>query len=62
MVSANFIAELDSHLLTCMSAASDMKVGTYGVDRPFGGINVLFCGDFYQLEPPSGTAINALPT
>ena len=22
----------------------------------------MFCGDFYQLEPPSGTAINALPT
>ena len=32
------------------------------MDRPFGGVNVLFCGDFYQLEPPSGTAINALPT
>ena len=62
MVSANFLAELDSHLRSRMSAASDTKVGADGMDRPFGGINVLFCGDFYQLEPPSGTAINALPT
>ena len=62
MVSANFLAELDSHLRSCMSASSLTKVSGSGYDRPFGGVNVLFCGDFYQLEPPSGTAINALPT
>ena len=61
MVGANFVAELDSHLRSCMSAASSTKVGGGGVDRPFGGVNVFFCGDFYQLEPPSGTAISALP-
>ena len=43
MVSANFLAELDSHLRSCMSAASDTKVGKDGVDQPFGGVNVLFC-------------------
>eukprot|EP00959_Pyramimonas_sp_CCMP1952_P293352 6135093-Pyramimonas_sp.AAC.1 len=62
MVSANFIAELDSHLRSCTSAASDTKAGEDGITRPFGGVDVLFCGDFYQMDPPSGTAINALPT
>ena len=62
MVSANFLAELDSQLRSCMSAASATKIEANGVDRPFGGVNVLFSGDFYQLEPPLGTAINALPT
>eukprot|EP00959_Pyramimonas_sp_CCMP1952_P172291 3600019-Pyramimonas_sp.AAC.1 len=61
MVSANFIAELDSHLRSCMSAAKDTRVDADGVDRPFGGVNVLFCGGVYQLVPPSGAAINALP-
>eukprot|EP00959_Pyramimonas_sp_CCMP1952_P233085 4871051-Pyramimonas_sp.AAC.1 len=61
-VSANFIAELGSHLRSCMSAARDTKVRGDGVPTPFGGVDVLFCGDFSQLEPPSGTAINPLPT
>ena len=45
-----------------MSASRPTKVSENGCDIPFGGVNVLFCGDFYQLEPPSGTAINAVPT
>eukprot|EP00959_Pyramimonas_sp_CCMP1952_P195624 4090312-Pyramimonas_sp.AAC.1 len=62
MVSANFLAELDSQLRSCMSAANGAKVDGDGVPWPFGGLNALFCGDLYQLEPPSGTAIDALPT
>ncbi len=31
------------------------------VDRPFGGLNVIFCGDIWQLDPPSGTAIASIP-
>eukprot|EP00959_Pyramimonas_sp_CCMP1952_P299083 6256135-Pyramimonas_sp.AAC.1 len=45
-----------------MSAASDAKVGGDGVARPFGGVNAWLCGDFNQWGPPSGTAINSLPT
>ena len=39
MVSANFLAELDSHLRSCMSAASVRTVGEDGVDR--GSVHVL---------------------
>ncbi|CAE7502899.1 pfh1 [Symbiodinium pilosum] len=35
--------------------------GSY-VQRPFGGLNVLLSGDLWQLEPPSGTFLGALPT
>eukprot|EP00959_Pyramimonas_sp_CCMP1952_P323889 6778628-Pyramimonas_sp.AAC.1 len=62
MVSASFLAELGSQLRSCMSAASGAKVDEDGVPRAFGGLGVLFCGDFYPLEPPSGAASNALPT
>eukprot|EP00959_Pyramimonas_sp_CCMP1952_P205916 4306067-Pyramimonas_sp.AAC.1 len=61
-VSANFIAELGSRLRSCMSAASGAKIGGGGVAGPFGGVGVFFYGDFYQVQPPSGTAVNALPT
>ena len=62
MVSANLLAELDAHLRSVMSGCRQGKVGADGVDRPFGGVNILFCGDFYQLEPPGGAPLNAIPT
>ena len=62
MVSANFLAQLDMHMRSVMSHACGGKTNTDGIDRPFGGVNVLFCGDFYQLEPPAGTPLNAIPT
>ena len=62
MVSANFLAELDVHLRGIMSQVSVTKRDAANIDRPFGGINVLFVGDFHQLDPASGTPINAIPT
>ena len=62
MVSAQFLAELDMQLRAVMSEARSTKRDAGGRGKPFGGINVLFCGDFYQLEPPSGTPLNALPS
>ena len=61
MVSANFLAELDMHLRQIMTDVSLMKKDTYGIDQPFGGINILFVGDFHQLDPPTGAPINAIP-
>ena len=61
MVSANFLAELDMHLRQIMTDVSLMKKNTHGIDQPFGGINILFVGDFHQLDPPTGTPINAIP-
>ena len=62
MISANFLAELDMHLRAIMSQVSITKRDTQNIDRPFGGINILFVGDFHQLDPPTGTPINAIPT
>ena len=30
-------------------------------DRPFGGLNVLCCRDFWQLEPPDGGFLGGIP-
>eukprot|EP00959_Pyramimonas_sp_CCMP1952_P360994 7560381-Pyramimonas_sp.AAC.1 len=35
--------QLDAHLRSVMSAARQGGVGADKVDRPFGGVNVLFC-------------------
>ena len=61
MVSANFLAELDMHLRQIMTDVSLTKKDTNRIDQAFGGINILFVGDFHQLDPPAGTPINAIP-
>ena len=61
MVNVNFLAELDMHMRQIMTDVSLMKQDTARIDKAFGGINILFVGDFHQLDPPSGTPINALP-
>ena len=47
MVSANLLAELDMHLRTVMSHVNEMKRDATNIDRSFGGINILFVGDFF---------------
>ena len=32
------------------------------LQRPFGGLNIILSGDLWQLEPPTGTFLGALPT
>ena len=62
MVSVQLLAQLDTHLRAIMTQASSMKKDADNIDRPFGGINILFCGDFCQLDPPTGTGIAKMPT
>ena len=62
MVSANLLAELDMHIRQFMTDVSLMKKDTHRIDQAFGGINIFFVGDFHQLDPPTGTPINAIPT
>ena len=40
---------------------SPTKQDASGHDPPFGGINVLFAGDFWQLDPPSGGCLSSIP-
>ena len=55
------LAELDMHLRQIMTDVSCMKKDTHRIDQPFGGINILFVGDFHQLHLPTGTPINGIP-
>ena len=59
-VNAELLARLE---LKCRDvvrdAARDKYYSSTYVQRPFGGLNVLFSGGPWQLEPPSGTFLGA---
>jgi DNA replication protein DnaC len=61
MVSAKLLAEVDMKLRAIMSDVGSMKRGRQGQIRAFGGINIVFVGDFWQLEPPRGGFIADIP-
>ena len=46
MVGAKLLAEVDMKLRTVMSDVATMKRDRKGISRAFGGINVVFVGDF----------------
>ena len=50
------------HLWQVMTDVNCMKKNTRRIDQPFGGINILFVDDFHQLDPPTRTPINDIPT
>ena len=62
MVSANLLAEVDMKLRSAVRQVGTQKLGDEMVDRPFGGLNVLCCGDFWQLDPPDGGFLADIPT
>ena len=62
MVSAKLFAELDVKLRSAIRQTGTQKQDSKLIDRPFGGLNVLCCGDFWQLAPPEGGFLAAIPT
>ena len=62
MVSAKLLAELDVKLRRVVREVGTAKLGKDGIDRPFGGLNVIVCGDFGQLDPPDGGLLGSIPT
>ena len=62
MVSARLLADVDVKLRSTVRQLGTQKLGAGCVDRPFGGLNVLCCGDFYQLDPPDGGCLADIPT
>ena len=62
MVSARLFAEVDLKLRDVIRRIGTDKIDALGVDRPFGGLNVLCSGDFWQLPPPDGGFLADIPT
>ena len=61
MISASFLAEIDMRLRDLISTAQPYKMRSDNLSRPFGGLNVLLIGDFWQLDPPQGVSLASLP-
>ena len=62
MVSAKLLAEVDVKLRSAIRQTGTQKLDSNMTDRPFGGLNVLFSGDFLQLDPPDGGFLAGIPT
>ena len=61
MLSAQFLAELESTVRGGISETSPYKTGPVG-HRSWGGLNLLTFGDSYQLDCPEGTPLYHTPS
>jgi hypothetical protein len=59
MVSAQLLGTLELILNKAVRKKSGYKMRPDGTERPFGGINMILLGDFWQLPPVSGTPLCA---
>ena len=62
MVSAKLLATMDMKLRSVIRALGTKKIKRLGMDRLFGGLNVLMCGDLWQLPCPDGGYLGDIPT
>jgi hypothetical protein len=62
MVSAKLLAELDVKLRKVVREIGTAKISASGIDRPFGGLNVIVCGDWWQLDPPDRGFLASVPS
>ena len=61
MVSSKLLAEIDSKLRDLVRRNNALKTDKEGSDYVFGGLNVIFCKDFWQLDPPDGGFLAKIP-
>ena len=57
MISAQMLAQIDLLTAKVVRKRSGYKTRADGSVRPFGGLNILLFGDWWQLKPVSGTAL-----
>ena len=61
MGSAKLLAQLDVKLRSTIREIGTLMLGDDMHDLPFGGLNVFFVCDFWQLEPPEGGFLGGMP-
>lgn len=63
MLSAKFLAEIDCRLRSLIRERGTYKIDSSGHERPLAGLNVIFAGDFWQLDPPEkgGVSLSRIP-
>eukprot|EP00959_Pyramimonas_sp_CCMP1952_P368434 7717526-Pyramimonas_sp.AAC.1 len=61
MLSSQLLAEVENQIRNGVSDASRYKYDSAGRVREWGGINVGFIGDSYQLDCPEGTPLYKIP-
>ena len=61
MISAPLVGVLDTLIGKVTWKRDSWKRRADGTERPFGGLNVMFFGDFSQLKPVSGTTLASHP-
>ena len=62
IVSSKLFAEIDVKMRNAVREIGTKKLDATLTERPFGGLNVLCCGDFWQLDPPGGGFLAGIPT
>lgn len=62
MVSASLLADVDCKLRALARGTSPFTKNKQGKQHPFGGLNVVFSGDVWQLPPPDGGFLGDIPT
>ena len=61
MISAQLLAQLEILVARVIRRRSPYKVRVDGTHRPFGGVNTMLFGDWWQLKPVTGTALFSNP-
>ena len=62
MVSATLLAEIEMKLTALVRSVSPYNGDDHQQIRRFGGLNIIFSGDVWQLPPPEGGFLGDLPT
>ena len=60
-IGCELLAALENTTTRAIRKRGTDKLRNDGSVRPFGGINVLFCGDWWQLPPVLQTSLTANP-
>ena len=61
MISAQLFGQLELIMAKVIRRRSPYRTRSDGTSRPFGGVNVLLFGDWWQLKPVTGTALFSDP-